>query len=61
MAEVPLTAAEHQDLHDFVLSKACAEFRAGLACIRRNDSKMIGRKHAACDEVDQALSLVAKI
>jgi hypothetical protein len=56
---MPLTRAEKNDLRDYVLARACEEYRQGRPCIQRKPATaMIGTLHAGCDEVRRMLLLV---
>jgi hypothetical protein len=56
-----ITASEQQELHDWVLSKGCSEFRAGRPCIQRGNTPMAGDMHAPCFDVERMLEIVDNI
>ena len=55
-----LTAAEKDRLSEYVLERACAQYRKGEPCIQRNNSPMVGPFHAGCVKAEEMLALVAK-
>ena len=56
-----LNASEVHDLREFVLSKACLEYRNGAPCVQRGSTPMIGSMHEPCYRVEQMLDLVDRI
>ena len=58
---MPLTATEKEELRQYVLERACNEFRRGEPCILRDDkTEMIGDMHAGCVPAEAMLALVAR-
>ena len=56
-----ITAQEKSDLEDYVLLRACSEFRSGQPCVQRKaDSKMIGNMHEGCVTADQMRSIIRR-
>ena len=56
-----LTNAEKSTLTQYVLARACEEFRQQKPCVQRDPkTTMVGAMHAGCLEVQQMLALVAK-
>jgi len=53
-----LTASEKDELREYILGRACGEFRRGEPCVQRNNSAMVGDAHAACAQVQEMLDLV---
>jgi hypothetical protein len=58
---MPLTASEKEELHAYVMERACNEFRRGEPCVLRDDkTEMIGNMHAGCVRAQAMLDLVDK-
>jgi hypothetical protein len=56
-----LTANEKADLREYVLERACSEYRSGKPCVQRDPrSEMIGERHAGCVKAEEMLALVEK-
>jgi hypothetical protein len=58
---MPLTVTEKEELRQYVLERACNEFRRDEPCVLRDDkTEMVGNMHAGCARVQEMLVLVAK-
>jgi hypothetical protein len=58
---MPLSAMEKEELRQYVLERACNEFRRGEPCVLRDDkTEMVGSLHAGCARAQAMLALVAK-
>lgn len=57
---MPLTTQEKDELREYVLLRTCVEYRNAKPCVQRNDSEMIGDRHAGCVKAEAMLALIDK-